>query len=291
MKLAVGYYNQGVYKNWTKDRRHRLESKLLGVFRAIWPIARGRGRAPAGRGRAPAGRGRGRGPAGRGRGRAPGAPLPWRLTKQQLTLLDERMSRVLWPHYIEALYYEGASFWKNIGRLWKIYRKVRLLYYILPAQLRDQIPAVRKALYTFVWAMRRLDGQVHSWQRAQEMGILPGSRTIDKTKIGKIHSDLIRGLCLLEGCVPISHLNPALHHFVHYAQYTRLLGLPRWYWMMSFERCVRIFLVIFIAFVWIRLYVIIIHSLSPVPQVQQTYEKSGAQSIVPRGTSCKLCHV
>ena len=115
---------------------------------------------------------------------------------------------------------------------------MRLLYCILPAQIRDQVPSLRKALYKFVWAMRRLIGQVYSWNRAKAMGILPGSRGVDKTKLQQIHSDLVMGLCLLEGCLPISFLNPALHHFVHYAQYARTHGLLRTLWMMGFERCV-----------------------------------------------------
>lgn len=90
----------------------------------------------------------------------------------------------------------------------------------------------------FVSAMRRLDGQVYSYNDAKRLNVLPGSRVIDKRELNNIHSDLVKGLCLLEGCLPISHLNPGLHHFVHYAQYTRLLGLTRWYWMLCFERCV-----------------------------------------------------
>lgn len=88
----------------------------------------------------------------------------------------------------------------------------------------------------FVGAMRLLDGQIHSYDRARALGILPGSRTVDKRKIKQIHNDLIRGLCLLEGCLPLSHLNPAMHHFVHYATYTETHGCLRLYWMMCFER-------------------------------------------------------
>lgn len=148
------------------------------------------------------------------------------------------MKRVLWPHYVEPLCYEGFSFWKKSGRLWKICRKMRLLWYILPAQLRDQIPAVREALYVFISAMRQLDGQVYSWNRAKQCNILPGSHAIDKRILNEVHSKLVKGLCLLEGCLPISFLNPGLHHFVHYAQYTRFMGLMRWSWMLCFERYV-----------------------------------------------------
>ena len=90
----------------------------------------------------------------------------------------------------------------------------------------------------FVFALRRLAGQVHSHQNASNMGILPGSRTVKKSELAEIHRDLLVSLCLFEGCIPLSYLHPAMHHFVHYVQYTSTHGLLRIYWMMCFERCV-----------------------------------------------------
>lgn len=117
-----------------------------------------------------------------------------------------------------------------------------LLLFILCTQLRDMVPAVREALTTFVWALRRLDGQVHSYNTyVKNLGVVPGSRTINKSEVAKIHSALIKGLSLLEGCLPVSHLNPAMHHFVHYAVYTLTHGCMRLYWMMCFERYVEVF--------------------------------------------------
>ena len=100
------------------------------------------------------------------------------------------------------------------------------------------VPAVRDALNVFVWALRQLDGQVYSLNRAREQGVLPGSHVLDKRLLKRIHKQLIRGLCLLEGCLPLSHLNPGLHHFVHYCQYAATHGLLRVYWMFAFERFV-----------------------------------------------------
>ena len=120
--------------------------------------------------------------------------------------------------------------------------QIMLLQYILLTQLRDMKPAIRKGLEKFIGALRRLDGQVHSYNHAtNNLGILPGSRTIDKRELQDIHNDLICGLSLLEGCLPPSHLNPGLHHFVHYAAYTLTHGCLRSYWMMCFERCVILF--------------------------------------------------
>ena len=112
-----------------------------------------------------------------------------------------------------------------------------LLYFILATQLRDRLPALRTALFKVIWALRRLDGQVHSFEVAtKKLGTLPGSRTLDPRVIRQVHVDLINGLCLLEGCLPVSHLHPALHHIVHFAQYTLTHGCLRSMWMMYFER-------------------------------------------------------
>lgn len=111
-----------------------------------------------------------------------------------------------------------------------------LLFFILSTQLRDMIPAVREALNLFVWALRQLDGQVYSYEAAVNKGVLPGSHAVDKRKLKKIHKTLVRALSLLEGSLPISHLNPGMHHFVHYALYTSTHGLLRIFWMFYFER-------------------------------------------------------
>ena len=63
------------YYSWSKDAKHRKQAKDLGVFEEIWPGNDG--------------------------------PLPWRLTKDQRDFLDDRMSRVVWPHYVERLFYKG----------------------------------------------------------------------------------------------------------------------------------------------------------------------------------------
>ena len=202
LKLMVGYTNEGCYKGWgKKDQTHRANFKYYGFCRHLWADR--------------------------------DTPLPWRLTAEQRKLLDERMRNVVWPHYTDRLAYRGHSFWKKPNRLWKTRRKILLLYYMLPTQLRDQVPQLREAIFGFVWAMRRLEGQVHSYEDA---GILPGSKTVRRSTLQRIHSDLVRSLCLFEGCIPPKHLNPALHHFVHYAQYTESHGLLSKYWMMAFER-------------------------------------------------------
>ena len=227
------------YSNWSRDAKHRKDAKTFGIMEDIWPENNG--------------------------------PLPWRLTAQQRNLLEERMSRVVWPHYMERLYYAGIflsnycalfvlscvilipkpiyshallfvqllaghSFWTRANRMWKARRKYRLLFFMLVTQLRDQTEAVTHALNLFTWAVRRAIGQVHSYKEAQGLNILPGSTTVNTAGLEEAQRDLIVALALLEGCLPIAQLNPALHHFVHYIEFALTHGSLVLFWMMGFER-------------------------------------------------------
>ena len=95
---------------------------------------------------------------------------------------------------------------------------------------------MRHALNIFVWSMRRLLGQVHCFDEAIRLGILPGSRSVDKEKIPRVNREVILGLVLLTGSLPISHINPGGHHFVHTGGYTFTHALLSILWMMGFER-------------------------------------------------------
>ena len=106
-------------------------------------------------------------------------------------MLDARMGTLIWPARVEKLFYGGASFWTKPSRMWKARRKFTLLYFILPTQLRDQVPEVRKALNTFAWAMRRLFGQVLSYENAVKMKILPGAKFIVKRLINRLSSEIL----------------------------------------------------------------------------------------------------
>jgi len=98
------------------------------------------------------------------------------------------------------------------------------------------VPAVHRALLFFVWANRQLDGQVHSYERATHLNILPGSRSVVKADLSGIKRILTLGIVMLEGAFPKSQLNPGLKHFVHYPEFTGTHGLLRILWMMAFER-------------------------------------------------------
>ena len=124
-KTLVGKLSgAGFYNSWSYDAAHRRANQIRGIYRSTWPDING--------------------------------PLPWRLTRDQRNFLDRQMSTLCWPERLEKLYFDGASFWVKPCRMWKARRKFTLLYFILPCQLRDQVPAVSHALNVFVWGMRRL---------------------------------------------------------------------------------------------------------------------------------------
>ena len=65
---------------------------------------------------------------------------------------------------------------------------------------------------------------------------MPGSPTVVIAKIVEADRDLIRSLALLEGCMPVDHLKPIMHHYVHYGAKTAKFGILSVVWMMCFER-------------------------------------------------------
>ena len=128
VRLLIGKTNSGEdgYSGWSKDKNHRKHAEKLGIFENIWT--------------------------------ANGGSFHWRLSKDERNVLDVRTSKIVWPHYIEPLYYRGVSFWKKPSRMWKSRRKYRLLLFFLPVLLRDQVPRLRKAIILLASALRRLDG-------------------------------------------------------------------------------------------------------------------------------------
>ena len=107
---------------------------------------------------------------------------------------------------------------------------------LLPTCLRDFVPAVHWALLTLTFVLRQLDGQVLSKFEAQSKHVLPGSRAVQKKRLRRLQLDMIRGLTMVEGCIPACHLNPLLHRFLHYVSQTAKKGRLGWLAMWVFER-------------------------------------------------------
>ena len=66
--------------------------------------------------------------------------------------------------------------------------------------------------------------------------LVSGARAIQKSEIPSMTTRLIKGIVLLEGSLPIDHLNPALKHLIHYGPQTANVGLLDRFSMFSFER-------------------------------------------------------
>ena len=141
-----------------------------------------------------------------------------------------------WAHYVDPLCYKGHSFWTNSDRMWKCKHKRFILMVILPTCLTGYIPEVHGAILAIVNALRRLEGQVLCAAEAISRGVELGSPALDERSIASLSEELIRGLVMLEGSFPVAHLNPALHHLVHYGMQTARFGLLDKFAMFAFER-------------------------------------------------------
>ena len=149
---------------------------------------------------------------------------------------DRLVLSMWWPHYVDILHKDGHSFWTHSDRMWKCLHKYYVFMVILPTSLRGFVPAVHTAILMVVYGLRCLQGQVVSESEAENLGVEPGSRVIDKASIPYYDFVLLLGLVLLEGSCPVASLNPIMHHFVHYGSQTARAGILGWLAMWSFER-------------------------------------------------------
>ena len=163
-------------------------------------------------------------------------PLPWRLSKDDRDLLNRRVVNMWCPHYRDKLHKNGSSFWKKPKYCWKTKHKLNIFLVFLPTLLRDQVPEFHRAIMKITFALRRLDGLVISIDEAKRIGVEPGCHCLPKGAIHSINEDLILGIVMLEGCVPLEILNTTLHHVLHFGEQSALNGCLRWFWMFVFER-------------------------------------------------------
>lgn len=208
IKGLVGPGANGMYKGWSarrKDEKHRMDCEVFDIFAEF---ADGTNPVP-----------------------------PWRLTKDAVKLMDRRVQSMWWPHYVDKLCRYNQSFWSKPDRMWKSVHKSFALLIILPTCLHGFVKTVHLALLYIVDSLRQLTGEVLSTYELRALGVESGARrVISKHKIECLGRQLLRGLLMLEGSFPVAHLNPALHHVVHYAAETARVGILDWVNMLSFER-------------------------------------------------------
>ena len=147
LKIIVGKGKHGMYASWKHDEKHRFECHACKMFPGI---------------------------------RDPTSPLPWRLTKDQLKIVNERVCAMWWPHHVHRLAKRRCSFFIKSCRAWKSRDKLTVFLVILPTCLRGFVPAVHQSILTIAYALRRLEGQVVSADEAKRLGVVPGSRVIKK---------------------------------------------------------------------------------------------------------------
>jgi hypothetical protein len=104
LKGLVGKGNNGMYKNWSKDQAHRQDCFIFEVF-ANWHE---------------------------------GSLPPWRLSQEAVRILDMRVRRMWWPHYMDILSKDGHSFWTHSDRIYKCANKFYVLMVLLPTWVRPR---------------------------------------------------------------------------------------------------------------------------------------------------------
>ena len=206
-KGLVGYQPNGMYKAWKglrRDAQHRDDCEVYDMFPDFY--------------------------------KSTTALPPWRLSTDAVNVMDLRVRSMWWPHYMDKLCKKGHSFWTHSDRMWKCSHKFYILMAILPTCLSGFVPRVHRAIICIVTALARLFGSVISAAEADQRGLERGARVLEKVSLFGLREELTRGLVLLEGCFPLAHLNPAMHHFVHYVMQTADNGILGWVSMFSFER-------------------------------------------------------
>ena len=192
------------YKSWgARDEQHRADCQAYNIFHNF-----------ANHGRRP----------------------PWRLSKEALNTMDRRVRAMWWPHYTDRLTHDTASFWKKSDRMWKAKHKLFALLVILPTCLHGYVKATHTAILVTVDALRRLFGMRFCAKECRRRGIEIGSRAVFKAQVKAIGAQLAMGLVLVEGSLPVGHLNPIMHHLSHYADLTAETGSLDWTSLFGFER-------------------------------------------------------
>ena len=203
VKGLVGKGSDGMYKSWgNKDSHHRASSRAFGIFKEF----------------------------------ADGAEPPWRLSKDDVKIMDARVNRIWWPHYTDKMTRDNVSFWKKSDRMWKCKHRWFVLLCLLPTCLHGFVKAVHLGIVVFVDAIRRLLGQVRSANESRSLEEETGTTSILRSIIQAVHLQLVMGLVLVEGSFPCDHLNPILHDLCHFAPQTKIVGILLWCAMWSFER-------------------------------------------------------
>lgn len=160
-------------------------------------------------------------------------PLPWRLTKRAQSIVNARVVGICYPHHTPTCSANNESFINGQG-CWRTSEKIIALLTILVPSLRGFVTPLRTGLRSLVHGLRILEGQVFSVNDLVRLGLDQGFKALLKTSISRAKTLILEGLSMIEGCCPVRKLVPALHCLVHYADGTKMHGILKLFWMMSF---------------------------------------------------------
>ena len=189
-------------------------------------------------------------------------PLPWRLSERGKAIVNDRVAGVCYPHLTPTCSASGSkkSFIYREG-CWRTASKIQALLIILVPSLRGFVPAFRTGLRSLILGLRILEGQTYSVNEIRRLMLEQGFKALKKEEIGmcvcvcvcvylflvctcacvyvcvgRAKTLILEGLSMIEGCCPVRKLAPALHCLVHYADGTRMHGILKFFWMMSFGK-------------------------------------------------------
>ena len=95
-------------------------------------------------------------------------PLPWRLTKEAMDVVDRRVRNIVYPHGIPTVADANNSFVKDMGRVWRTRDRLVALLTVLPTASRGYIPALRAGIRKLVWGLKLLEGRCMTVNEAHE---------------------------------------------------------------------------------------------------------------------------
>jgi len=97
LKVLVGQGPHGMYNVWNKEKRDLKHRDYCRVHNIFPQVHNGEN------------------------------PLPWRLSRADVDVVDTRVKSMWWPHYMDVLHKDGYSFWKKSSTMWKSRNKMMIL--------------------------------------------------------------------------------------------------------------------------------------------------------------------
>ena len=144
-------------------------------------------------------------------------PLPWRLTKQAVARVDDRVMAIVYPHGPSGCSDNKSGFFRNFSCISRSSQKILALLVIMPTVLRDYVPHFRGGMRSFVWGMRLLQGRCLSAAECVAQKMTIGSRPLGKKDIDSAELLIAEGMSKFAGANILSYnsVYVCLSHVTH----------------------------------------------------------------------------